>query len=236
MKKTNPRAQQEASPAVTFFILLVSTVVVVAIGSLVLLDGNQWVQLQRFWLISRAAAVAAYIVLTVLLVLGIVISHPRNKDTWRLTPRLLPWHQAMVGVLFSLVTVHLIFSLVDSKSGVSLQTFWNPMNSKYHPLATLFGVIGFYLLLLVGITAGLRKWVKIWLPVHRVSWVLWIFLSLHGFYDGTDSIALRPLYEISLALVLLTFFWRHWTNDQKRLRRTGEKGELKGGESVELQS
>lgn len=234
MKKTHSKAQQEASPAVTFMILLVSSVVVLAIGSLVLLEQNTWVQAQKFWIMSRAAAITAYIVLTVVVVIGIVLSHPRNKDSWRLTPKLLTWHQAMVGVLFTLILIHLIFSLVDSKSGISLMTFINPMSSKYHPWATLFGVIGFYLLLLVGFTSGLRKWIRIWLPIHRVSWVLWVFVSLHGFYDGSDSVTLRLLYEISVSLVIFVFFWRHWTNDQRRLKSPPKPSDVNGGDSIEL--
>ena len=101
------------------------------------------------------------------------------------------------------------------------------------------GVVGFYLLLLVGITAGLRKWMKIWLTAHCSSFLLWVFLSAHGYYSGTDSIALKPLYETALVLVIATFFWRHWTNNQKRIRikpqvTEVEANDLKGGNSVEL--
>ncbi|QSO51849.1 hypothetical protein JZ785_24250 [Alicyclobacillus curvatus] len=240
MKKQTPKAQQEASPAATFLILLVSSIVVIAIGSLVLLQQDTWVQLQKLWLISRAAAIAAYVVLTLIVLLGIILSHPRNKDTWRLTPKLLPWHQALVGILFALVFVHLIFSVVDSKSGVTLHTLLNPMNSKYHPLAMTVGVAGFYLLLVVGMTAGLRKWIKLWLPTHRISIILWAFLSLHGFYGGTDSLTLEPLYEAAALLVIGGFFWRHWTNN-KRMKSIPQVQEIKeenmkGGNAIEPQN
>lgn len=239
MKKQTQKAQQEASPAATFFILLVSTVIVIAIGSLVVLEQDSFVQSQKLWLISRAAAIAAYVVLTVIVLIGIVLSHPRNKDTWRLTPKLLPWHQALVGILFALVLVHLIFSLVDSKSGITIHTLLHPLDSKYHPIAMAVGVVGFYLLLLVGITAGLRKWIKLWLPVHRSAFLLWVFLCVHGYYSGTDSIALKPLYETAVVLVIAAFFWRHWTNNQKRIRIRPQVTEvkaknLKGENSVEL--
>lgn len=217
MNKKRTRTGTEANPAVTFFILLFSSVIALTIGSLALLEMNPWVQPQKFWLISRAAAISAYVVLTLIVLLGIIMSHPRNKDSWKVSPRLLPWHQALVAILFSLVVVHLTFSLVDTKSGVTLASLLNPMSSKYHPWATLFGVIGFYLLLLVGFTSGLRKWVKIWLSVHRLSWLVWVFLSLHGLYDGTDTLTFRLLYETSAAFIVLVFFWRHWTSNEKRL-------------------
>lgn len=234
MSKPTSKKQQDGSPAATFFILLATSVVVFAIGSLVLLGQDTSVHNQKLWLISRAAALTAYVVLTAIVLLGIILSHPRNKDTWRLTAKLLPWHQAAVGILFSLLVIHLIFSLADSKSGVSVHVFWNPTHSKYHPFATLYGVIGLYLLLIVGITSGLRKWVKFWLPIHRVSWILWFFVSLHGFYDGTDSANLKWLYELSAGLLFIAFFWRHWVNNRRRVKVSVQVNtSLKGGEIIE---
>lgn len=236
MPKPTPKTDQEGSPAITFFILLVSSVLILAIGSLVVLDQNVWVQTQKYWIMSRSAAIGAYVVLTAIVLMGMVLSHPRNKDTWRLTPKLLPWHQALVGILFTLLVMHLMFTLIDSKSGVTARALIDPMISKYHPWATLFGVVGFYLLMAVGVTSGLRRWVKAWLPVHRVSWVVWAFVFLHGLYDGTDTHELMWLYEGSGALVVAVFVWRHWVINRRKAPPVRQSVAVKGDERSELSS
>jgi len=54
--------------------------------------------------ISRATAVAAYIILT--LILGLILSHPRNKESWR-------WGK----YIFPLIFIAIEFSKGDMRKG-----------------------------------------------------------------------------------------------------------------------
>lgn len=211
-----PKSKEEASPAATFFIVVIVTGVLMAVGSIVLLQENVWVAGQKLWLVSRAAAIAAYLVLTIVVVLGILLSHPRNKDSWRWTPFLLPWHQALIATMFSLIGLHLFFTGADPKSGITWSGLLFPLHARYHPMAMMAGAAGLYSLILVGATAGLRKWTRQWLPVHRLSWIVWLFIFAHGFLGGTDAVALRPLYIVTGVIVFLGFFTRHWTSTERR--------------------
>jgi hypothetical protein len=47
----------------------------------------------RVWLASRAAGVVALLLLSFQVTLGLLLSHPTNKSTWRLSKRLFPWHE-----------------------------------------------------------------------------------------------------------------------------------------------
>ena len=213
---TQARPVEEASTSVTFFILVTVGVVVLVLGSMEWLQENLWVQGQKLWIISRSAAIAAYVLLTVVVMVGILLSHPRNKDTWRLTKYLLPWHQTLIASFTSLLIIHIFFTVTDAKSGITWHDVAFPIDSIYHPYAMVAGAIGLYSFAAVSITAALRKWIprKLWLPLHRGSWLVWIVVLLHGLFGGTDTVELRWLYLITGVLVVGTVFWRHWSNNE----------------------
>jgi hypothetical protein len=71
-----------------------------ALGILIVLSTDQVVpatsayQAQmRVWLAGRATGITAYLLLTGLVSLGLILSHPMNQSTWKLSKRLFPWHE-----------------------------------------------------------------------------------------------------------------------------------------------
>ena len=54
---------------------------------------SQYQAQMRLWLAARATGLTAYVLLTILVVLGLVLSHPVNQSTWKLSKRLFPWHE-----------------------------------------------------------------------------------------------------------------------------------------------
>ncbi|WDL97245.1 hypothetical protein [Alicyclobacillus sp. ALC3] len=212
MKKA---AQAKSGSPWATLLVSVNSFAVVALASVYWLTQNQWVAGERYWVISRAAALAAFLVLTVVVAIGLILSHPKNKAHWHLTPKLLPWHQALMAALFALIGLHLFFTAIDSKSGINGIAVFLPIHSQYHPLAVELGAAGLYLLLFVFGTASLRKWVRVWLPIHRLSWLTWVVLCVHGFFAGTDT-HLRFIYWTAGTLLFLMFFWRHWTNNERK--------------------
>jgi hypothetical protein len=64
----------------------------------------------RIWLAARATGIAAFLLLTCQVALGLVLSHPTNKSTWKLSKRIFPWHEhawvfviEFLGVIVSIV-------------------------------------------------------------------------------------------------------------------------------------
>lgn len=196
--------------------LSVSLLVVITMLTLVGLAATPAVSGQSLWLVSRAAAVTAYLVLTVITVLGLVLSHPRNKDTWRLHRYLLGWHQALVGVLFPLIAVHLTFTVLDGKSGVTLAQLPFPIHAKYYPAAMTAGAIALYVLLFITASAMARKKFRRWLAVHRLSLVTWVLLWVHGVFGGTDATQLKWVYIVTGTTIFLVSMWRYWVNRYRR--------------------
>ncbi|QQE79893.1 hypothetical protein [Alicyclobacillus sp. SO9] len=214
--KRKSKKDTEASPLATNIIVIAIAIPLISMISLYSLQSDKWVHGETFWLISRAAAVAAFVVLTLIVVLGLLLSHPRNKDTWRWTVHLLSWHQSLMAALFILIGLHLFFTLSDPKSGVTLQQVWFPIHARYYPLAMVAGAVAVYGLLIIMISLGLRRVTKMWLPLHRMSWLVWGLVFAHGVFGGTDTVRLQMMYWISAGVVVVTFYWRHWVNNQRR--------------------
>ena len=72
----------------------------------------------RFWLAARASGVMALVFLTVQVVAGLVLSHPHNKTTWKLSKRIFPWHDHLWVFVMAFLVAHVVSLLADPKSGV----------------------------------------------------------------------------------------------------------------------
>ncbi|NRD80033.1 hypothetical protein HPT25_22100 [Bacillus sp. BRMEA1] len=202
----------------TLVIVIAATLVFTFIG-FQMLSHNPNVHNQRYWIMSRSSAIASYIILTFVVVLGNLLSNPRNKDRWKLSKYLLPWHQALIAATYSLVILHLFFTAIDPKSVVSFKQMWFPIFSAYHPYPMLAGAMGLYLLILIGFTASIRKKFKQWLNIHRISVTIWFLVTYHAFIGGSDSHAFILVYGISTLLTFGTFFYRHWAVKKRKVKR-----------------
>ena len=195
-------------------VFAVSLVVTMMFISVVILSLTPTVTGKSLWLVSRASATTAYIDLTGLVILGIVLSHPRNKDSWHLHRHLLGWHQALVGVLFPLLAIHIAFTVLDSRSGVTLAELPFPIHARYYPAAMTAGAAALYILLLVAASAGLRRKFRKWLAIHRLSLITWVLVWTHGVFGGTDAGQLEWLYLLTGCAIFIVAVWRYWV--QKR--------------------
>ena len=74
----------------------------------------------RFWMAARATGIVAFLLLTLQVVLGLVLSHPTNRSTWNLSKRIFPWHDHLWVFVMAFLIVHVVSLVIDPKSGVSL--------------------------------------------------------------------------------------------------------------------
>jgi DMSO/TMAO reductase YedYZ heme-binding membrane subunit len=132
----------------------------------------------------------------------------------------LPWHQALIAATYTLIVMHLIFTVIDPKSGVTFKQMWFPIHAAVHPYPYLAGAFGLYFLILIGFTASIRKHFKKWLDIHRISIVIWFFVTYHGFFGGSDTLAFTPVYELSMIFTFGTFFYRHWAIKKQPKKKT----------------
>ncbi len=146
----------------------------------------------RFWLAARATGIVAFLLLTVQIVLGLVLSHPTNRSTWNLSKRIFPWHDHLWVFVLAFLIAHIVSLVVDPKAGVSLAGAFVPGLSEYRSSPVAIGTLALYAFLVTAITA---RWTKllprgVWLSIHRLALVIWVMAWMHGVLAGTDTGAL----------------------------------------------
>jgi predicted ferric reductase len=185
--------------------------VVVATGQILPATSDHQAQL-RGWLAARAAGVMALVLVSLEVALGLVLSHPTNKSTWKLSKRLFPWHEHVFVFTLAFIAVHVVSLAVDRFAGVGWLGAFVPGLSTYRTVPVALGTLGLYALLITGITARVTNLLPAgwWLKLHRLSLVVLILGWSHGMLAGTDSDDLRPLYLVTFGVVAAAAAYRYW--------------------------
>lgn len=174
----------------------------------------------RFWLAARATGVAALVLLTVQIVFGLVLSHPHNKTTWKLSKRIFPWHDHLWVFVMAFLAAHVVSLLADPKSGIDMAGAFIPGLSQYRSSPVALGTLALYAFLVTAITA---RWTSLlpsgaWLSLHRLAVAIFAASWLHGILAGTDSTGLGVAYVAMAAAVTAAAAYRYWA--AKRARPT----------------
>jgi len=172
----------------------------------------------RIWLAARATGIAAFLLLTFQVALGLVLSHPTNKSTWKLSKRIFPWHEHLWVFVIAFLLVHIVSIVLDPYAGVGLGGAFIPGLSSYRSSPVALGTMALYAFLLTAITARYTRLLPagMWLSIHRLALVVWGLSWLHGILAGTDSDPLRPMYVASGLAVVAAGAYRYWASRQGR--------------------
>ena len=163
------------------------------------------------WYAARASGVAAYVVLSLVVCLGLTLGGKAQNRRW---PRFSVEDVHRFGGLLvgSLIGVHILAIAADSFLPFSLTQLLVPFTSTYRPLWTGLGIAAAELLLALAITNHYRKRLpySFWRKAHYLNFAVWGLASVHGLMSGTDRGAawLAVLYGVSVASVLMLLVWR----------------------------
>jgi methionine sulfoxide reductase heme-binding subunit len=163
------------------------------------------------WYAARASGVAAYVVLTVVVCLGMALGGKVQTRRW---PRFAAEDVHRFGGLLvgSLIGIHVLAIAADSFMPFSLTQLVVPLTSRYRPLWTGLGIAAAELLLALAITNRYRKQIPhpLWRKAHYANFAVWGAASLHGMFAGTDRSApwLAALYGVSVVSVAVLLLWR----------------------------
>jgi sulfoxide reductase heme-binding subunit YedZ len=172
----------------------------------------------RFWLAARATGVVTLLLLTAQIVFGLVLSHPHNKTTWKLSKRIFPWHDHIWVFVMAFLVAHVASLIVDPKAGVDAAGAFIPGLSQYRGAPVALGTLAMYAFIVTAVTA---RWTKLlpsgmWLKLHRFSLAIFVFSWLHGILAGTDSPALEGAYIAMAAAVTAAGAYRYWAAKRDR--------------------
>jgi sulfoxide reductase heme-binding subunit YedZ len=163
------------------------------------------------WYAARASGVAAYVVLSIVVSLGLTLGGKAQTRHW---PRFSVEDIHRFGGLLvgSLIGVHVLAIAADSFLPFSLTQLLVPFTARYRPLWTGLGIAAAEILVALAITNHYRRRLPygFWRKAHYLNFAVWGLASLHGLMAGTDRGAawLAVLYGIAVAGVVMLLLWR----------------------------
>jgi sulfoxide reductase heme-binding subunit YedZ len=177
------------------------------------------------WYAARASGVAAYVVLSLVVCLGLTLGGKAQSRRW---PRFSVEDIHRFGGLLvgSLLGVHILAIAADSFLPFSLTQLLVPFTSTYRPLWTGLGIAAAELLVALAITNHYRKRLpySFWRKAHYLNFAVWGLASVHGLMSGTDrgTVWLAILYGVSVGSVVTLLVWRFSGSRQRsRIATTG---------------
>jgi DMSO/TMAO reductase YedYZ heme-binding membrane subunit len=140
------------------------------------------------WYATRAAGIVAYLMLTVVIVVGVGLAGRAELRGW---PRFAVVEVHRFGGLLvgSFVVVHVATIAIDAFMPFSVTQLVVPFVSSYRPPWMAIGIVASELLIALAISNALRKRLpyRLWRRLHFLNFVIWLGATVHGVGVGTDS-------------------------------------------------
>lgn len=140
------------------------------------------------WYTDRGSGLAALMLLTAAVVLGIVSVTRVHSPRWpRFALSLLHRNVALLALVFG--AIHVMTSVLDAFVPIQLRDAFLPFVSQYRPLWLGIGTIGADLMLAVLVTTAFRRRLgySAWRSVHLLSYGCWGATVVHAFAIGSDA-------------------------------------------------
>jgi len=142
---------------------------------------------QFFWVLARVAGLSSYAALAIALLTGIAL-RTAVLDWLGSNRAVRSLHEYTTVLWIPLGAVHVLALLLDSTARVGLVDVVVPFHSGYGTLAIGLGAVALDLLVVVTVTAYLKRRMRkdVWLWVHRLTYVAFALMFLHAVLSGTD--------------------------------------------------
>jgi Ferric reductase like transmembrane component len=163
------------------------------------------------WYLARGSGLAALVVLTLSMVLGIVTSVRWTNPRWpRFVIELLHRNSSLVA--FALIVVHVSTVVIDAFAPIGWKDTVVPFVSVYRPFWLGLGALAFDLLIALLVTSLLRHRIghRTWRVVHWFAYLCWPLVVLHGLGTGSDAQVglVLILNVLCVGAVILALWWR----------------------------
>jgi DMSO/TMAO reductase YedYZ heme-binding membrane subunit len=163
------------------------------------------------WYLARGSGLAALIVLTLSMVLGVVTSVRWTNPRWpRFVVELLHRNASLVAV--GLVAVHIATVVIDGFAPIGWKDTVIPFLSPYRPVWLGIGAVASDLLVVILATSLLRHRIghRTWRWLHWFAYLCWPLVVVHGLATGSDTKVgfVLILTVVCVAAVILAVWWR----------------------------
>ncbi len=165
---------------------------------------------KAYWYLSRSSAVAAYGLLWLSMVFGLLMTN-RMARLWPGGPGAFDLHQhtSLLGLAFAIF--HALILLGDRYISATLDQVLIPFSySGYEPLWVGLGQLSLYGMAIVGLSFYVKQWIgrTMWRVIHFISFAIWLLSLLHALFSGSDTALLSGLYWVSGGSVLFLTIYR----------------------------
>ncbi len=180
------------------------------------------------WFIARAAGLVALAALTLATALGAFATVRQPQDgprahRWRFALQYVHRYAAVTGLL--LLVAHITTLVLDTYSGVNLQSVIIPFTASYRPVAVGFGTLALIATVGTAFVGAARgrlatsvRATKIWRGLHLAAYGAWALAMGHGYFAGTDStwLPVRLGYLVAVVVVGGAVAARLWSHEISR--------------------
>jgi predicted ferric reductase len=139
------------------------------------------------WYVARASGLVAWGLLATTVLWGLFYA---GRLTGRVPPPAwnLDLHRFLGALSVIFVAVHVIGLMADKYVDFGVAQVLIPFSSSWRPGAVAWGVTAMYLLVAVEATSLAKRKLprKVWRSVHLLSFVLFVFSTVHAIQSGTD--------------------------------------------------
>ena len=190
--------------------------IAIGVGSYALLTWGETVsQLltatdKHFWYLSRASGVIAYTLFWLAVVFGLLLSTLLGKHFNMARVFALHHYLSLIAVGFA--AFHAGILLADNFLNLNLWQILLPFGFQTERVGVALGQLGFWLLFICAFSFYIKKYIgqSAWRWLHFLTFMAYMFISIHVFMVGSDSRALPLLvfYAGSQTLVFLLMTYR----------------------------
>lgn len=186
-----------------------------------------------WWYITRASALIAWVLMTLSVVWGILLStrvmRRIDNPAW-----LQDLHRYLGGMTLIMVVLHMVSLMLDGWLQFSLAETLVPFATDFKPLAVALGILAFYILAAVQGSSLMINILprKFWKGLHYSSYAALILVSLHAGWTGSDvstwwyrvlAISLIAIATVSVLLRLLVGSKTAGKSQSQKAEATSEK-------------
>ncbi len=133
------------------------------------------------WYAARAAGIAAYVLISFVVVLGLTMA--RNARLRRWPKYALEDVHRFAGLLVgTFLVIHVVTIAIDAWLPFSFASIVLPFVSRYRPVWVAFGIVAAELLLALAITNHYRDRLpyRFWRRTHYLNFAVWALATVHG--------------------------------------------------------
>ena len=190
--------------------------IAIGVGSYALLTWGETVsQLltatnKHFWYLSRASGVIAYTLFWLAVVFGLLLSTLLGKHFNM--ARVFALHQYLSLIAVGFAAFHAGILLADNFLNLNLWQILLPFGFQTERVGVVLGQLGFWLLFICAFSFYIKKYIgqSAWRWLHFLTFMAYMFISIHVFMVGSDSRALPLLlfYAASQTTVFVLMTYR----------------------------